>query len=281
MTAQRRRPAPPRRGQKAPQRRRRQRRRSVGSWLTPEQVRHLWGVTALGAAAGVALPGRDALAPLLGAGVWLATAGLLTTGVRLLRGRGWVVAWGCLAAALGSLGVVAMVHHGAGGAAGQGLADSLAVLLTSGGAAIALVMLTCLGLVVAVDLRLDRVAALAWAHLGPRVHRVARAAWERRATTPAAASLPLPPLLVAPPEGLPPIGGLMPVESAAEEAERAEPVADPADSPVSENPAAARPPAAVAAPPQPVTAAPALRIAGGERMVPSPAHPARAHRRRP
>ncbi|HVS43351.1 MAG TPA: DNA translocase FtsK, partial [Candidatus Dormibacteraeota bacterium] len=179
--------------------------------------------------------------------------------------RSWVVAWGCLAAGLGSLGVVAMVHHGAGGAAGQELADSLAVLLTSGGAAIALVMLTCLGLVVAVDFRLDRVAALAWAHLGPRVHRAARVAWERRATAPAAASLPLPPLLVAPPEGLPPIGGLMPVESAAEQAERAEPVTDPADSPVSAS-VAVTPPAAVAAPPQLVTAAPAHRIAGAERQ---------------
>lgn len=59
---------------------------------------------------------------------------------------GWVVC-GCLAAGLGSLGVVAMVHHGAGAtaAAGQELADSLAVLLTSGGAAIALASITCLG----------------------------------------------------------------------------------------------------------------------------------------
>jgi DNA segregation ATPase FtsK/SpoIIIE, S-DNA-T family len=252
------RPAAPRRGQQ-----RGRQRRSVGSWLTPEQIRHLWGVTALGAAAGVALPGRDALAPLLGAGVWLAAAGLVTTGVRLLRGHGWVVAWGCLAAGLGSLGVVAMVHHGAGGTAGQELADSLAVLLTSGGAAIALVMLTCLGLVVAVDLRLDRVAALAWAHLAPRAGRAARAAWQRR--TPETVAVPGPALLVAPPEGpLPPIGGLMPVESAAEEAERAEPGADPADSPVSESHTAATPSAAVAAPPRPATAAPALRIAGGE-----------------
>jgi DNA segregation ATPase FtsK/SpoIIIE-like protein len=221
-------------------------------------------VTALGAAAGVALPGRDALAPLLGAGVWLAAAGLVTTGVRLLQGHGWVVAWGCLAAGLGSLGVVAMVRPGAGGTAGQELADSLAVLLTSGGAAIALVSLTCLGLVVAVDLRLDRAAALAWAHLGPRAHRAARAAWQQR--TPETVAVPGPALLVAPPEGpLPPIGGLMPVESAAEEAERAEPVADPADSPVSESHTAATPPAAVTAPPRLVTAAPALRVAGGER----------------
>jgi DNA segregation ATPase FtsK/SpoIIIE-like protein len=253
--------AAPRRGQAAPQRRR----RSVGSWLTPEQIHHLCGVTALGAAAGVALPGRDALAPLLGAGVWLAAAGLLTTGVRLLRGHGWVVAWGCLAAGLGSLGVVAMVRPGAGGTAGQELADSLAVLLTSGGAAIALVSITCLGLVVAVDLRLDRVTALAWAHLGPRARRAARAAWQRR--TPETVAVPGPALLVAPPEGpLPPIGGLMPVESAAEEAERAEPVADPADCPASESHAAVAPPAAVVAPPRLMTAAPALRVAGRERQ---------------
>ncbi|HVS41311.1 MAG TPA: DNA translocase FtsK [Candidatus Dormibacteraeota bacterium] len=188
----------------------------------------------MGAAAMVALPGRDALSPLLGVGVWLTAAGLLTTGVRLVRGHGWVVAWGCLAAGLGSLGLVAVIHPQAGGEAGQGLADWLSGLLTSGGAAIALLVLTCLGLVLAVDFRLDRAAALAWAHVGPRAHRAARAAWERRATAPAAASLP--PLLVAPPAGpLPPIGGLMPVEGNAE-AERgddADPApecrADPAD----------------------------------------------------
>jgi DNA segregation ATPase FtsK/SpoIIIE-like protein len=136
-------------------------------------------VIALGTAAMVGLAYRDAITPLLGpVGVWVAVAGLVTTGVRLLMGHAWHVAWGSLAAVLGAIGTVAAVHDGAGGQVGQGLVDGLALGLTVGGAAIALVVITVLGLVLAVDLRLNRVASLAWAHVGQRGRQAAHAVCE-------------------------------------------------------------------------------------------------------
>jgi DNA segregation ATPase FtsK/SpoIIIE, S-DNA-T family len=278
------RPAPrrkrPARTAPAPQRRRR---RAAGPRLTPEQCRHLCAVTALGTAALVALPGRPVLSPLLGAGVWLAAAGLVTTGVRLLRGHGWLVAVGCLGAGLGMLGVVAAMHREAGGQIGRALLDALAGPLTGGGAVIALLMLTCLGLVLAVDLRLDRVAATLWTHLGQRGQQAARAAWERRGQ---AAGAPAPALLLAPPPAaLPPMGGLVPDRSAAVAAEEtapeevepetatSAPAADPAPAPVADDAPA------TGTPPSPSVPSPALHVVGSERPAASVPAAGSAHGR--
>ncbi|MGD0832973.1 MAG: DNA translocase FtsK 4TM domain-containing protein [Candidatus Dormibacteria bacterium] len=143
--------------------------------LSSEQRRELSGVGLVGLGLLVAVilalpqggslakPVHDAALGGLGIGAWLAAAGLVLVGVRLLGRRQW--AGGGLAAA-GSVLVVAaalvifgVVIPGSAGVVGKHLASGLSRWL-GGAAAVALMLVViCGGLVVAVDLRIAPLAS--------------------------------------------------------------------------------------------------------------------------
>jgi DNA segregation ATPase FtsK/SpoIIIE-like protein len=143
--------------------------------LTPDQSRELCGVAGIGVgvvlAAVLALPGggsiaapvHDALFSWLGVGAWLIAAAPLVAGVRMLGARGWSGgvqgAAGCLLTALALLGFLGLVDAGSAGRVGQRLGPGLGNRLGGAAAGTAWTVIACLGLVLAVELRVGRVAA--------------------------------------------------------------------------------------------------------------------------
>ena len=142
--------------------------------LTPDQRRELCGVGGIGAgvvlAAVLALPGggsvaapiHDALFTWLGVGAWLAAAAPLVAGVRMLGQRGWSGgmqgAAGSLLTAVAVLGFLGLVDPGTAGRVGQRLGPGLGNRLGDAAAGTAWLVIACLGLVLAVELRVGRVA---------------------------------------------------------------------------------------------------------------------------
>src|SRR5438132_1795741 len=177
--------------------------------LTVDQRRELGGVGAVGAglilATVLAVPGggtvarpvHDGFLQLLGAGAWLAAAGLVVAGVRILAERTWT---GGLLGAMGSavttvsvLGLLGLAASGSAGWMGQRIGPGLAHRLGSAGTGSALVVAASLGLVLAVELRMRRLAAAAggwWA--GVRAKGAERKEPVAAAPTPGAAALPEP-----------------------------------------------------------------------------------------
>src|SRR2546421_6403904 len=152
--------------------------------LTPDQRRELGGVGAVGVglvlATVLAVPGggtvarpvHDGLLALLGTGAWLAAAGLVVAGVRVLAQRTWTSgllgAGGSLVTTTAVLGLLGLAASGSAGWMGQRIGPGLAHRLGTAGAGSALVVAAALGLVLAVELRMGRLAA------------AARSSWERR-----------------------------------------------------------------------------------------------------
>ena len=143
--------------------------------LTPDQRRELCGVAGIGVgvvlAAVLALPGggsvaapvHDSLFSWLGVGAWLIAAAPLVAGVRMIGVRGWSGgvqgAAGCVVTALALLGFLGLVDSGSAGRVGQRLGPGLGNRLGDAAAGTAWMAIACLGLVLAVELRVGRVAA--------------------------------------------------------------------------------------------------------------------------
>ena len=178
--------------------------------LTPDQRRELCGVGGIGAgvvlAAVLALPGggsiaapaHDALFSWLGVGAWLIAAAPLVAGVRMIGARGWSGgiqgAAGCLVTALALLGFLGLVDAGSAGRVGQRLGPGLGNRLGDAAAGTAWLVIACLGLVLAVELRVGRLAAALrawWAE--------ARLAADAEAAVQAAAAPPGPLPVLEPP----------------------------------------------------------------------------------
>lgn len=235
MSRSRRRPGEAARGTaRRPTRRSRSARRTVGSpalrlppLLTPEQRREVGGVLVVGAGAVlgaiVALPGggsaarpiHDSLVWWLGGGAWLLAAGLVLVGVRVLGEERWI---GGLVGGLGSglataavLGLWGLAAGGSAGTVGQHLGPGLARRLGAAGATTGLLAAACVGLVLALDLRLGRIATrlAAWGRSA-----TTRTARHHRAAVPPGHSAPSPPPatveLGARPQPPPAFGGLDP-----------------------------------------------------------------------
>ena len=154
-------------------------RRSLGPLLTPDQRRELAGIAAVGGgvvlAAVLAVPDggtvagpiHDGLLDGLGAGAWVLAAGAVVAGVRTLGRRGWT---GGLLGALGTvttvvalLGMLGLADAGAAGAVGQRIGPDIAARLGTAATGAAMLLVVCLGLVLAVDLRVGPLAARTWA----------------------------------------------------------------------------------------------------------------------
>jgi len=143
--------------------------------LTADQRRELGGVAAIGVgvilAAVLALPGggsiasrvHDGLFDLFGVGAWLAAAGFVVVGVRVLGQRGWtggmLGAAGSLLTVFASLGFLGLVASGSAGSVGQRLGPGIGARLGGAAAAATMLVVACLGLVLAVDLRVGAIAA--------------------------------------------------------------------------------------------------------------------------
>jgi S-DNA-T family DNA segregation ATPase FtsK/SpoIIIE len=122
-------------------------------------------------AAVLALPGggsiasrvHDGLFDLFGVGAWLAAAGFVVAGVRVLGQRGWtgglLGAAGSLVTVLASLGFLGLADPGSAGSVGQRLGPGAGARLGDAAAAASMLVAACLGLVLAVELRVGRVAA--------------------------------------------------------------------------------------------------------------------------
>jgi DNA segregation ATPase FtsK/SpoIIIE, S-DNA-T family len=113
----------------------------------------------------VAAPVHDALFRSLGVGAWLAAAAPLLAGGRMLQRPGWAGAVqgaaGSLITAVAVLGFLGLVDAGSAGHVGQRLGPGLGQRLGGAAAGTAWLVIACLGLVLAVDLRLGQVAAAA------------------------------------------------------------------------------------------------------------------------
>ncbi len=160
--------------------------------LSPDQRRELGGVAAIGfgviLAAVLALPGggsiasrvHDWLFSTFGAGAWLAAAGFVVVGVRVLGRRGWtgvlLGALGSLVTVLASLGFLGLAAPGSAGAVGQRLGPGVGDRLGGAAAAATMLVIACLGLVLAVELRVGRIAAAvaAWWAEQREAQRIAR-----------------------------------------------------------------------------------------------------------
>ncbi len=172
--------------------------------LTPDQRRELCGVGGIGAgvvlAAVLALPGggsvaapiHDALFTWLGVGAWLVAAAPLVGGVRMIGARGWTGgiqgAAGSLLTAVALLGFLGLVDPGTAGRVGQRLGPGLGNRLGGAAAGTAWLVVASLGLVLAVELRVGRVAGALrawWAEV--------RLADPEAPVQASAAPLPLPP----------------------------------------------------------------------------------------
>ncbi|TMC49759.1 MAG: DNA translocase FtsK [Chloroflexi bacterium] len=143
--------------------------------LTSDQRRELSGVAALGAGlvlvAILALPGggtvaaplHDGLFSVFGSGAWLICAGLMVVGARVLGRRGWtggiLAAAGSVVTVFALLGLLGLLQPGAAGRVGQHLGPGAGARLGDAGALLAMLVMICLGLVLAVDLRVGALAA--------------------------------------------------------------------------------------------------------------------------
>ena len=122
-------------------------------------------------AAVLALPGggsiashvHDGLFEAFGVGAWLAAAGFVVAGVRVLGQRGWtgglLGAIGSLVTVFASLGFLGLVDAGSAGSVGQRLGPGIGARLGDAATAASMLVGACLGLVLAVDLRVGRIAA--------------------------------------------------------------------------------------------------------------------------
>ena len=167
--------------------------------LTPDQRRELAGIGGIGGgvilAAVLAVPdGGSIAAPVhagllegLGAGAWVLAAGAVVAGVRTLGRRGWtgglLGAMGTVTTVLALLGMLGLVASGAAGAVGQRLGPGISDRLGGAATAAAMLVVVCLGLVLAVDLRVGPTAA--W--LRARWVRERQRAAAARVQTPAGA----------------------------------------------------------------------------------------------
>jgi S-DNA-T family DNA segregation ATPase FtsK/SpoIIIE len=143
--------------------------------LSPDQRRELCGVGGIGAgvvlAAVLALPGggsvaapiHDGLFTWLGVGAWLLAAAPLVAGVRMIGAQNWSGgiqgAAGSLLTAVALLGFLGLVDPGTAGRVGQRLGPGLGNRLGGAAAGTAWLVVASLGLVLAVELRVGRVAA--------------------------------------------------------------------------------------------------------------------------
>jgi S-DNA-T family DNA segregation ATPase FtsK/SpoIIIE len=123
----------------------------------------LAAVLALPGGGSVAAPVHDALFGWLGVGAWLIAAAPVVAGVRMLGANGWSGgiqgAAGCLLTALALLGFLGLVDAGSAGRIGQRLGPGLGNRLGDAAAGTAWMVIACLGLVLAVELRVGRVAS--------------------------------------------------------------------------------------------------------------------------
>jgi DNA segregation ATPase FtsK/SpoIIIE, S-DNA-T family len=143
--------------------------------LSADQRRELGGVAAIGVglilAAVLALPGGGSIASrvhdgffdVFGVGAWLASAGFVVVGARVLGQRGWtgglLGALGSLLTVFASLGFLGLVAPGSAGSVGQRLGPGVGDRLGGAAATATMLVVTCLGLVLAVELRVGRIAA--------------------------------------------------------------------------------------------------------------------------
>jgi DNA segregation ATPase FtsK/SpoIIIE, S-DNA-T family len=137
--------------------------------LSPAQHREVTGVAAIGVGlilgAVLALPGggvvarpvHDALFTAFGVGAWAAAAGLALTGTRLCVSSRWdggaVAAIGSLTLVVAVLGLAGLMAPGTAGVAGRWLGPGIAQGLGRAGATALLLMVACIGAVLALDLR--------------------------------------------------------------------------------------------------------------------------------
>jgi S-DNA-T family DNA segregation ATPase FtsK/SpoIIIE len=143
--------------------------------LSPDQRRELGGVAAIGLglviAAVLAVPGggtiaarvHDWLFTTFGSGAWLAAAGFVVVGVRVLGRRGWtgglLGGLGSVVTVFASLGFLGLVATGSAGTVGQRIGPGLGARLGDTAATASMLVIACLGLVLAVELRVGRIAA--------------------------------------------------------------------------------------------------------------------------
>jgi S-DNA-T family DNA segregation ATPase FtsK/SpoIIIE len=168
--------ATPTRSRPSPARRRAPQNRHA-PLLNADQRRELGGIAAIGAGlvltAVLALPGggsiagpvHDALIGFLGAGAWLAAAGLVVAGVRILGRQGWtggvLAAAGSVVTVVAVLGLLGLASTGGAGTVGRRVGPGMAQRLGSAGGGTVMVVVACLGLVLAADLRVARLAGAA------------------------------------------------------------------------------------------------------------------------
>ncbi len=143
--------------------------------LSPDQRRELSGIALVGLgvllAVVLALPGggsiarpvHDTLLGWLGIGAWLTAAGLVLTGARLLGRQAWtggaLAAVGSVLVVVAVLGLFGLLIPGSAGTAGARFSQGIAARLGGAATAALMLLLICAGLVVAVELRVARVAA--------------------------------------------------------------------------------------------------------------------------
>jgi len=143
--------------------------------LSPEQRRELGGVGLIGSGlvlavvlllpggGSIARPLHDGLFAFLGVGAWLAAVALVVAGVRVVEERTWtggvLGGIGCVLTIVATLGLVGLVAGGPAGWVGQRVGPGLAHRLGTPGAGAALLVLACLALVLALELRTREVAA--------------------------------------------------------------------------------------------------------------------------
>jgi DNA segregation ATPase FtsK/SpoIIIE, S-DNA-T family len=141
-----------------------------------------------GAAAG---PVHNALFHVLGVGAWLAVAGLVVTGARLCLAAEWragtLAAAGSVVTVIAILGLAGSVSPESAGAIGRWLGPGVAHWLGQAGAVAALLAIACLGLVLAIDLRMGPLIR----SLGTWLAAMREASAERE---PHARSAPFPPV---------------------------------------------------------------------------------------
>ncbi|MFN2569459.1 MAG: DNA translocase FtsK [Candidatus Dormibacteria bacterium] len=168
----------------------RPRARSRAPLLTPEHRRELSGVATMGVGLvlGVALglpgggsiaaPVHDGLLGAFGAAAWLAAAALILVGARVCGERQWrggfIAALGSAVGLMALLGLLGLMAPGAAGSVGRQLSEAVHRRLGFPAAVAAMVVATFLGLVLAVDLRVARLAAAVSSRLAER--RAAREA---------------------------------------------------------------------------------------------------------
>jgi S-DNA-T family DNA segregation ATPase FtsK/SpoIIIE len=111
----------------------------------------------------VAAPIHDWSFRVLGLGAWFAAAGLIITGARICGRRAWkgglLAAIGSLVTVLAVLAFLGLVIPGSAGAIGQRLGSGMGGLLGGAGAGLAMIAAACIGLVLAIDLRVAPIAA--------------------------------------------------------------------------------------------------------------------------